>query len=309
MSSLKIARLIEITTLLLGRRTVTARELAERFAVSVRTVYRDVEALSAAGIPVYMSKGHGGGISLLEKYTLSKTLLSDQEKSDILLALKTLEATRYPDIDKILAKFTALFSSPPADDWLAVDFARWGSDPQDQQKFQALKQAIVGRQVVAFDYVNTKGERGNRAVEPLKLLYKGTAWYLAGYCRKRGDHRLFRLSRLKNPVVTGELFTPEAPADWERQLMETAPPLIPLKLRFQDKVLSRLCDDFADTAIIRQADGTLAIETALPENEWLYGYLLSYGNCVEVLEPAHVRRKLTNRIEKTLALYQNINQI
>jgi len=80
----KITRLLEITTLLLSRGTLTAHELAERFSVSTRTIYRDVEALSTAGVPIYMSKGNGGGISLLENYTLNKTLLSDQEINSML---------------------------------------------------------------------------------------------------------------------------------------------------------------------------------------------------------------------------------
>lgn len=81
---MKLNRLLEITTRLMNRETITARELADRFAVSKRTIYRDIDVLSSAGVPVYMSKGSGGGISLLENYTLNKTFISEQEIESLL---------------------------------------------------------------------------------------------------------------------------------------------------------------------------------------------------------------------------------
>ncbi len=304
MIDIKITRLLEITTLLLNRHTVTSRELAERFGVSVRTIYRDVEVLSAAGVPVYMSKGNGGGISLLENYTLSKTLLSDEESGSILLALKTLQTTQFPEIDMILEKFKSVFKTTSATDWVDVDFLHWGSPPHEQDKFNAIKQAIITRQVIAFDYVNANGDKGNRAVEPLKLFYKGAAWYLIAYCRKRNSSRLFRISRIKNAITTNETFAPKIMANEEKAAMEKAPPLTLLKLKFQDRVLNRLYDDFDDTAIVRKEDGTLSIEVALPENEWLYGYLLSYGSYVEVLDPPHIRNIIIDRLTQSLNIYK-----
>lgn len=300
---MQIVRLMEIMALLLNRRTVTSRELAARFGVSTRTIYRDVEALSAAGIPVYMSKGHGGGISLLENYTLSKTLLSDQECCNILLALKTLQATQYPEIETIFDKIKAVFKNLPANEWVDVDFLHWGSPPQEQDKFNAIKQAIVNRRVVTFDYVNANGDRGSRAVEPIKLFYKGAAWYLIAFCCKRKSHRLFRISRIKNLAVRDETFVPRPMTEQEKDGMDAAPSMTGLKLRFQAKVLNRLYDDFDDTSIIKMPDGTLEVEVALPENEWLYGYLLSFGQYLEVLEPVRIRSLMADRLRQTLENY------
>jgi predicted DNA-binding transcriptional regulator YafY len=113
---MRVNRLLEMVTLLLNRQTITAGEFAERFNISVRTVYRDVEDLSSAGIPVYMSKGKGGGISLLEDFTLNKTLISRQETDSLLLALRTLQAVKYPDVDRFLEKLQSLFhTSAPSD--------------------------------------------------------------------------------------------------------------------------------------------------------------------------------------------------
>ena len=106
---MKINRLLEISLVLLNKGTVTAKELAERFNVSTRTIYRDVDILSTAGIPVYTNKGNGGGISILDNYSINKTVLTDGERDSLLLALKTLQSTKYPEIDTVLDKIGAVF--------------------------------------------------------------------------------------------------------------------------------------------------------------------------------------------------------
>ncbi|MEG0388680.1 MAG: HTH domain-containing protein, partial [Niameybacter sp.] len=117
---MKINRLLEIVILLLNKKSITAKELANRFEVSTRTIYRDIDDLSAAGIPIYTNKGGGGGIALLEEYTLNKTLLSDLEKEQLLMTLKTLEATQYTKDNQIVEKLGILFSRQQDTDWVEV---------------------------------------------------------------------------------------------------------------------------------------------------------------------------------------------
>ena len=102
-------RLFEIITILLNKGTATAQELADRFSVSTRTIYRDIDMLSSAGVPVYMNKGKGGGIHLLENYVINRTLISEQESESLLMAIKNLQVTNYPELDRILEKLGALF--------------------------------------------------------------------------------------------------------------------------------------------------------------------------------------------------------
>jgi len=101
---MRFNRLLEIRTILLNKRTVTASELAERFSVSTRTIYRDIDVLSASGVPVYATQGTNGGISILEDYTVNRTALSNSERDSILFALQTLKSTKYPEIDLVLEK-------------------------------------------------------------------------------------------------------------------------------------------------------------------------------------------------------------
>jgi predicted DNA-binding transcriptional regulator YafY len=300
---MRVNRLLEMTTLLLKRKTIPAREFAERFQVSIRTVYRDVEDLSSAGVPVFMTKGKGGGISLLDTFTLDKTLVSDHEIDSLLLALKTLQATQYPEIDQFLAKLEALFQNPTASDWVHIEFAPWGSRPDEEHKFVEIKQAILARRRIQFDYVDARGEQSRRAVEPMRVIFKSQAWYLWGYCLDRQDFRTFRLSRMKEVRVSGETFVRREPPPEPQDRSNPSAAYITARLRFSSEVLHRVYDDFNADLIVKNPDGSCQVTVRLAEDEWVYGFLLSYGCFVEVLEPEHLRKILTERMKKAIQLY------
>ena len=125
---------------LLEKGRTSAPELAEKLEVSVRTVYRDIDALSEAGIPVYAETGRNGGICLMDDFVLDKAVLSEAEKQEILAALQGLGAAEGQGADT-LNKLAALFDTG-GESWLEVDFSRWGSRKSDNEKFEALKSAM-----------------------------------------------------------------------------------------------------------------------------------------------------------------------
>ena len=146
--TLRMNRLFEITYILLNKKAITARELAEHFGVSQRTIYRDIDALDLAGIPVYTEKGKGGGIGLLPDYVLSKTILSDREQQEILSALQGLSSVQNDETRQVLQKLSAVFNKSTIN-WLEVDFSGWNY--MDNEKFSCLKTAIFERRIVEFD--------------------------------------------------------------------------------------------------------------------------------------------------------------
>lgn len=300
---MKINRLLEMIILLLNKGTITAGELSDRFQVSVRTIYRDIDILSTSGVPVVMTRGNGGGISLLEEYSLSKVMISEQERDGLLLALQTLQATGYPQSEDILTKLGAVFKEPSRKDRIEIDFSYWSSTPNEKNKFNDIKEAIWQRRVISFDYVNSNGLKSSRSAEPERLLYKGHTWYLIAYCRKREGHRIFRLTRVKNVMVLEETFTPRLCPEWEEEA-SGLPDSVHLKLKFQPRILNRIYDDFAEELITKNEDGTLVVEVDFPEDEWVYGYILSFGSYVEVLEPVHIRRIVTERLKLALEKYE-----
>lgn len=303
---MKINRLLEITLILLNKKSVTAGELSERFGVSTRTIYRDIDELSLAGVPVFTNKGSGGGISLLDNYAINKAMLTEHERDSLLLALKTLQATRYPEIEVMLEKIGAVFKKATATDWVHIEFSPWGSGPNEENKFLDIKRAILECKVVTFDYINADGILSHRTIEPMLLSFKSQAWYVWGYCTTRRDFRTFRISRIRSLVVTDGSFVrrPLASVKAKEEEPEAASlKLVTLKLRFQPENLYWVYDDYDEQRITRNADGTYDVTVTFPEDEWVYGYIMSFGDRVEVLEPKRIRDIIRARLQKAADFY------
>ncbi len=302
---MKINRLLEMTTILLNKKTVKASELAQRFGVSTRTIYRDVDVLSASGVPVYSIQGANGGISILEDYTVNRAALSSSEKESVLFALKSMQATRYPEIDAVLEKLGAIFQNTSTD-WISVDFSPWGSNPDAHHRFTNIKYAILQNRIIEFNYINSFHEKSCRRIEPLRLIFKSQAWYLWGWCLLKEDYRTFRISRIKNVLVTNDFFDrgrvhipirDTGDYDYRR-------PSVHLVLQFKEETLYRLYDDFDEDMLRQNSDGTYTLEVELPEDEWVYGYLLSFGDKVKVIEPERMRLLIAQRAKKIISLYE-----
>ncbi len=301
---MQINRLFEIIYILMNKKTVTAKELCERFEVSQRTIYRDIETLCQAGIPIYTSKGKGGGIGLLENFVLNKSVLSEQEQSDILSALQGLKVTNFTETDHILSKLSSLFGSNNTD-WIEVDFSNWSSKEEDKQKFKRLKEAILHHKVIQFDYFNSYGKESHRMIEPSKLLFKGQAWYLLGLCRDKKDLRYFKISRIKALIVKEETFEPTLIKEAVKSA--ASPPVnkkIDLLLRIEAPMAYRIYDEFPREAIQREADGSFLVHASLEEGGWLIGYLMSYEDHLEVIEPIGLREQLITKFKNVLNKYK-----
>lgn len=300
---MQINRLFEIVYILLDKKTVTARALSEHFEVSQRTIYRDIEILSQAGIPIYTAKGRGGGISLLSEYVLNKSLLSDTEQNEIISALQSLKALNGRTADPVLNKMAVLFNKNSSN-WIDVDFSNWGSDDKEKEKFQLVKAGILGRRVIDFDYYSSCGEKTNRSIEPLKLLFKGQSWYLYGYCRLKCEGRIFKITRIRNIRMKDETFERETPENiWTETDSGYESRTINLVLRFDAEMAYRLYDEFSAEDIETNPDGSFTVKTWIPQGNWIYGYLMSYGEHIEVLEPERMKRKIAEKYEKALKKY------
>ena len=286
------SRLFKILYYLLDKGTVTAPELAKKFEVSVRTIYRDIDMLSGAGIPVYTTTGHGGGIHLFDNFVLKKSLLSEQEMQDILIGVQSLSAVQYPDTDGVMSKLKATFQIAESD-WIEIDFSRWGSIVEkEKQYFEMLKRSILGRQEIQFLYYNSLGEVSQRRCQPLKMVYKDKAWYLYAYCLKRNDYRLFRISRIKELLVTDQYFKSHSEMkESVFSLMEEMGKPITIELSFPKEVSYRVYDTFEDD-VIKWNGQEIRVNVTLPETEWLYSFIMSFGNQISILYPISLKEKI-----------------
>ncbi len=297
---MQIHRMLEIVTLLLGGKALTAGFLAERFEVSARTIYRDVEALSEAGIPVYMTKGRGGGIALTPGYALGKALLTEGERADVLASLKALGSVAPGESDGALKKLGALFGAAAAD-WIEVDFSAWGDPPGVAEAFSLAKSSILGRRVVRFEYSSGRGETTLRTVEPLKLYFKGQAWYLYGFCWDRQDTRFFKLSRIRNLSLAEQVFSRECPATALVSYPLPRGETVEVALLLPASQAFRVYDEFERREIL--PDGSFIVRASLTRGEGLFQYILSFGEHAEVLEPPDVRAEFTEMLKKIASRY------
>lgn len=299
---MQINRLLEIVYILLDKKRVTAKQLSEHFEVSQRTIYRDIDTLSGAGIPVYANKGKGGGISLLDHFVLGKSMLSDQEQVDILSSLQGLNALNVPDVEPVLNKLAAIFNKDSSS-WIDVDFSRWGSDSTEQEKFNMLKRAILNRNVVTFDYYSSYGEKSERTVEPIKLLFKGQGWYIYGFCNVKSDFRMFKVTRVKKLSCTEDTFTREVPEDIWSSPENFHSKMVKLVLKIEARMAYRVHDEFEPENITNEPDGSYVVMANYIEDEWVYGYILSFGHYAEVIEPEHVRDNIKRKLQAGLKKY------
>jgi predicted DNA-binding transcriptional regulator YafY len=300
---MQINRLFEIVYILFEKKTITARELSEHFEVSQRTIYRDIDTLCMAGIPIYTNKGKGGGISILPEFVLNKSLLSDAEQNEVLSALQSLNALNVPNVDTVLNKLSTLFNKNNTS-WIDVDFSNWNNNHSEKEKFKLLRNAILGQKVIEFDYYSSYGEKSKRLVEPMKLVFKGQGWYLYGYCRLKNDYRIFKITRIRNLLAYDESFNRDIPQDiWNKSEDSYKSKMISLVLKIDSKMAYRLFDEFCPEDIESNLDGSFIVRTTIPEGHWIYGYIMSYGEYTEVLEPKHIREAMKSKYENALKKY------
>lgn len=298
---MQLNRLFETVFLLLNRKTVTAAELSERFGVSVRTIYRDLDILSVSGIPVCTRRGKGGGISLLDNFVLDRSMITAREQNLILSSLEGLNAAKVPETGEILERLSALFRTDGSD-WIRVDFSSWG--PDDRERFDRIRNAILEKRVITFSYYNSAGEKTFRSCEPLQLYFRHRAWYLKAWCLTRDDFRLFKLSRMMDIGGTDRRFV-RSLSDFHMEENSDYRPPEPLRvcLLLDATQAYRVFDEFRPGDVARNPDGSFTVTATFVEDEWTYGYLLSFGHHIRVTAPERVALELKNRLEKTLALY------
>lgn len=284
-------RLFQILYLLLERGTMTAPELARALEVSVRTVYRDIDALSLSGVPVYATQGKHGGVSLLPNYSFDKALLTDEEQNQILYAIQSLRAAEQP-VDALLSKLGGMFQKQNTN-WIEVDFSRWGMGSTDSVKFERLKSALIGRRALNIVYCSANGETNRRVILPLKLIFKDKSWYLHAFCRMQEDYRLFKVNRIVEMEVLEERFS-ERPDETPQleQSTYSMPEMQQMRLLFSPAVAFRVYDEFDCTMIEKQPDGSLLIPVQMPPDSWVVSYLHSFGTALTILEPGSLRAQL-----------------
>ena len=307
---MQIDQLFELVYVLIDKKQVTAKEMAERFGVSTRTIYRWVDALSVSGVPVYTQNGRGGGIAISEQYALDTKVLSEEERLAIVSSVKALNSLSGNPASAVNAnikaaeKISGLVAKDT--DWLEVDFAPWSPEGSSvRQVFGTLRDCILQKKQVVFDYFSGDGTMERRTVHPWKLFYKGQAWYLQGWCTLRKAERFFKLTRIQNLDMTGRaanITKINKPA--HKQNFNYHPELLTIKAKIYPQKISYLLDTFICSEVTPHKDGSVTATFSVPKDDWVYELLLSFGPHMKIISPKPVREKVLALAKGVLAEYK-----
>ncbi|SEL72280.1 Predicted DNA-binding transcriptional regulator YafY, contains an HTH and WYL domains [Paenibacillus sp. cl141a] len=313
---MKIDRLLAITVLLLNRGRLSAKELAERFEVSSKTIYRDMDTLCQAGIPIVAHQGITGGFEIMEHYMIDKYWLSAEEMSTLVTAVKGLScALEDPQMGLLLEKIKALlrrveqglgyeYRKEP----IVMDFQPWGQRQGLKPAVGLLKKAIHDKCRVQMEYIDAEGSAERRTIEPASLFLKGNVWYVQAFCLEREDFRLFRLSRMQAIKMLSEAYEPrpwpgkerlEWDSSWSNAREQET------MLLFEAAARQRVADMFPPEQVTLNPDGSLRVQALYKLDEWFYGMILSFGNQVLIEQPCEAVEEVKRRARLIMQRYDN----
>lgn len=296
---MKIDRLIGILMLLINKEKITAKQLSEHFGVSVRTIQRDIDTLTLAGIPLYADVGVNGGYQLLEDYKLNKSFLNQSEASVLIGFLKSIEqAAPYDEVKSMLNKFDALNPDQETVSKMVFQLNPGLNNKLFQKHLQCLSQGRDRLKKIRITYLNIDYQETSRIICPYTLVMYNSTWYIYAYCELRHDFRMFKLFRIKDCELMKEGFdlrpTP-SPLPWE-QTLDTNRPATKILLEIDKKLQGKLPEYFDPKSLDIQED-KIIVHLNFPLDEWVYTLLMSLVPYVKILEPDFVRQEFSKRLK------------
>lgn len=285
---MKTDRLIGILSVLLQNEKMTAARLAEKFEVSKRTIYRDIDDICRAGIPIAAERGINGGVYIMDGFKLDKTLLSSDDMSAIIAGLKSLDSVsgtkRYRQLmDKLD------MSGTESSGCITIDLSMWDKT-ELSAKLELVKQAAESCELISFTYYSPKSTE-QRTIEPYKLIYQWSGWYVWGYCLSRKAMRLFKLSRMTELSDRHIRFEPRDIPLYVCDKLRHTRGGVTAEVRFDRSVKWRIIDEFGAELPTYDDEGNVYLEFTWQDKASLFNYILTFGDKAEIISPKEYRRE------------------
>ncbi|ROR28591.1 putative DNA-binding transcriptional regulator YafY [Mobilisporobacter senegalensis] len=309
---MKIDRLISIIMVLLERKKISATKLAAMFEVTPRTIYRDIDTINQAGIPIVTYPGVNGGIGILEEFKIDKKLFTTSDITTLLIGLGSISSTLFDDkIVNTLAKVKGLIPDGQKQkielksNQISIDLTSWSGNKNLPPILEEIKHALDHNQLISFQYYDRDGNKTNRKIEPYRLILKEANWYLSGYCTYRENFRIFKLSRITGFKILEDTFVPR---EYNPQISgpseESGKRIVTIKLLIDESIRDRVVEYCGDENIETYKDNKLVVHFPFMEDDYGYNLLLSFGDKCECLEPENIREEIIRRINKLSLIYQ-----
>lgn len=312
---MKIDRLLGILNILVSTERVTVQELAERFEVSKRTVFRDLDTLNKSGIPIVTYSGIGGGVSVVEGYKYKKSVLSKNDIKNIFTALSGfMSINRDNDLINLMAKVipeetSTIFSES---DYL-IDLSSWFKDSITQEKISDLREAIKNHKCISLEYIS-RSSRKIRIIHPYKLVFKQSYWYLYSFCEDSNGFRLFKINRIASYTILDKNFECipiekiDLKNDFSSALFNTerSKNIYNVTLEY-DRVNEFLLTEKIDAKFFKrdgyEEKGYIIFQVS--DLDWTAGLVISLMDKVKVISPTQLKEKVKLQIKNMRESYKD----
>lgn len=310
---MKIDRLVSIIMVLLDKERIGARELSDMFEVSLRTIYRDIDTINMAGIPIRSTPGAGGGFEIMSEYKVDKTVFSNSDLATILMGIGSFSTMMTGDeIVNTLAKVRSFI---PADrrkeielkmNQISIDLTPWMGNENIRSCMETIKMSLQNLRLVSFNYLDRNNNISTRRIEPHQLLLKGNHWYVLGYCMEKQDFRLFKLSRISNLNTLEDTFVPR---EFHKPLSEFTDTMSQrqqdILLRIHKSIMDRALEYCSYDHFTQDSSDFYFVKFPFIDDEYGYSIILSLGDKCECLAPENIRAEIRRRVLQLSAMYSN----
>lgn len=310
---MKIDRLISIIMVLLERKKISAKELAEMFEVSLRTIYRDVETINIAGIPIASTPGVNGGFRIMDEYKVDKKIFTASDITTLLMALGSMSSMMSSvEIIGTLAKVKSLIPAEKASEielksnQIMIDLKPWMGNEHLPALLETIKTAMQKQMHLSFQYSDRNNHTSHRKIEAYKLMLKDNHWYLQGFCLDRQDFRLFKLSRMSELEMLKETFVlRELPPIVSKFTHQMADKQTSITLRIHESIKDKVLDYCSNEHMEPFGNEQFLVRFPFIADDFGYNLLFSFGDKCECLEPPEVRTEMIRKIENLSMLYEH----
>ena len=303
---MKYQIMVKMLLMLLARRKVTAGDIASRYDISVRTVYRYIEELAVAGVPVDVVRGRYGGITIADTYRLPSGYFTKNEYTAVINALTAMESQVSDDatetaLEKLRQQIKTENDDRSVSGSIIVDGGTWGDTKNFSDKMRVCERAVEASLCLDIDYISRSGEHSRRIIDPHVLIFKQNVWYVYAFCHTKQSFRTFKIGRIKSARFTGkgfkkrEISREEIPLSFGYRSDE----LVELVLEIEKDKLPD-AEEWIGIDNIEPRGNKFIAEVAVPDDDGLVSKILGFGGGVKILSPESLHQKVTSAAQRVI---------
>lgn len=308
---MKYQMMLKILFLLLARRKVSAKYIADKYEISLRTVYRYIDELSLSDVPIYNIRGRNGGYAISDSYKIPANFLTEEESEKVIQTLSELNNELGSSVlDTAIQKIGSISKQNENDlhisfGNLVIDGSGWGTGDVYGETIKIIQRAIEENETLLISYRDRDGEPSSRTIEPHTLILKQGLWYVYAYCRLRNSFRLFKVGRIDKIMILDEKFNKRQTEDIKAVLSkfyDDTPEDIDLLI---DECIRPDVEEWLGVNKISVSQsGKITASVKLPISDYLTAKILSFGSKIKVLSPEKLKKAVIETAQSVKDLYK-----